>query len=137
MKSCRKPCAHYLCALPGVLWAMVVIAPFPNEQLWEDMIMSHGSLRRPQTGFRSIKYSLVFVINFLCRWLKQIYLKDSVNFSFIREKENFRNYLISSGFCCCSCSEWIFGLLTRVGDRYKQAALIVWISSRLECFPKL
>lgn len=30
-----------------------------------------------------------------------------------------------------------FGLLTRVWDRYRQAALVVWISSGLECFPKL
>lgn len=30
-----------------------------------------------------------------------------------------------------------FGLFTRVWDKYRQAALVVWISSRLECFPKL
>lgn len=46
VKWCRKLCAHYLCALPGVLWTVVVIAPSPNEQPREDMIMNRGSLRR-------------------------------------------------------------------------------------------
>jgi hypothetical protein len=78
VKWCRKLCAHYLCALPGVLWTVVVIAPSPNEQPREDMIMNRGSLRRPQTGSRGIEYSLAF-INFLCLCLKHICSRDSVN----------------------------------------------------------
>lgn len=65
-KLCRKPRVHYLSALPGVLWPVFVTAPSPDEQPWEDMITNCRSLRRPETGIRGIKYSLVFVTHFLC-----------------------------------------------------------------------